>query len=180
MFPLILLIPIVLFFLHRNKTSKIASKTAIIRDLPLPDPYAGMNIDSVPPKPKVAGAIIDTPSWFIPKDDLTEQGIIDSKRLTVRQIQTVFNKLGAHLALNGDWDLPTTQATWDFQYIHQADNPQTLLNVTSEIDVLTQAAIQREFANKILNDLANNPDIHVPGSEAWKQYNAARQQNPWA
>jgi hypothetical protein len=179
MFPLALLvIPVIWYFFKKKSSNTVQS--LVRNDLPPPNQSTLANVDTVPAKPTIAGAFIWTPDWYKPKDDLNISAIIGAKRLTIRQWQYVFNYLGANLTINGTWDMPTTQAAWDYQYIHQADNPYNLLNLTGEIDVLTQSSIQAILANKVMSDLANNPDIHVPGSEAWKQYNAARDQNPWA
>lgn len=183
MFPLLLLaIPIVSYFLFRKPTLVVVTAQSVTRDLPPPDPYAGMNLNAVPPCPRIAGGniVLGLPQWYKASDDLSNDGIIQARQLTVRQIQTIYNSLGAHLQVNGDWDLSTMQATWDFQFLHESDNPQNLLNITGEMDITTQSTLKTVFANNILSSLANNPDIHVPGSEAWKQYNAARSNNPWA
>jgi hypothetical protein len=97
----------------------------------------------LPPLPKVgvtALAPYKSPS-FTPSDDLTPGGIVKAQVMTIRQIQTAMNILGASLKVNGCWDLPTQTALWDFQYLHAQDNPSDPLDVTGEMTQLTQTAL---------------------------------------
>ena len=120
MFPLaLLIIPVVLYFFHKKKVADTSAQRLIPpKDLPPPNPDILGNIDTVPAKPTIAGALIWTPDWYKPKDDLDISSIIGAKRMTIRQWQYAFNYLGANLTINGTWDMSTTQAAWDYQYIH--------------------------------------------------------------
>jgi hypothetical protein len=117
---------------------------------PKPDTSNSGVVNSVPSDPKLAGVPIDISylSWYHPSDSLIPSDIASARKMTIRQIQTAYNTLGAGLSVNGIWDLPTQQATWDFQYLHTNDNPDNPLNVTAEFDQLTQNALQALYGTK--------------------------------
>ena len=119
----------------------------IIKDMPS-QPNAGTRQlappNSLPPAPTVGATVVPvyTPPSFQPSDVITPTAIVGATEMTVRQLQAAFNILGASLTVNGQWDIPTQQAVWDWQYLHTKDNPYNPLNVTGEIDQLTQTSIQ--------------------------------------
>lgn len=153
-----LLIGLGIFYLYRKNTGttpQLVSNSPINTNAgPIQDTQVTVPPNSVPPQANY-GANITVPTWYQPKDDLTVQGIVQAQQLTIRQIQTAFNMLSANLAVTGKWDLPTQQATWDFQYIHQNDNPLNKLNVTSEVDLATQNAIQSALTASPAGKAAN-------------------------
>jgi hypothetical protein len=111
---------------------------------PQPTPPTPQGVTAgLPPQPTVgatAVAVYASPS-FTPSDDLSPGGIVKAQEMTIRQIQTALNILGARLNVNGCWDLPTQTALWDFQYLHAQDNPYNPLDVTGQMNQLTQTAL---------------------------------------
>jgi hypothetical protein len=159
--PFILLVAgLGLFYFERKRAQSVAAAVAAapfainVTDLaakpPVKSPTPAGPAASLPPLPSIGHTIVfvQPPQWFVPIDDLTPTGIVKSRELTIRQIQAAFNMLGAQLVVDGNWTMPTKQAVWDFQYIHQKDNPSNPLNVTGEIDQLTENAIISAVGNK--------------------------------
>ena len=107
---------------------------------------------TVPPDPTIGAStspVYASGSW-VPSDVTTPAAIVGNQKNTVRQIQAALNYLGASpvLAVNGAWDVPTQQAVWDWQFLHEHDNPSSPLNVTGEVDQLTQNSIHAAVAAK--------------------------------
>ena len=107
---------------------------------------------ALPPAPSIAAVsspVYTAPS-YVPSDATDPATMASTERMTIRQVQAALNLLGAttRLALTGNWDLPTQQAVWDWQWWHQKDNPSSPLNVTGEIDQLTQDSIQAAISKK--------------------------------
>jgi hypothetical protein len=112
---------------------------------------SGAPADALPPVATVGvgAAPIYTPAWYHPSDDLSGTAVATAREMTIRQLQTAFNLLGASLKVDGLWALPVRQAIWDWQYLHTNDNPYVPLNVTGEIDQLTQDSIQAAVGKKL-------------------------------
>jgi hypothetical protein len=129
-------------------TGKVTIKSASGGGAPPGGSGAGP-VASTPPVPvvgAVSSPVYASPSTP-PSDLAAPAAIANCARMTIRQIQTAFNSLGAApaLAVSGVWDVPTQQAVWDWQYVHQNDNPSAPLNVTGEVDQLTQNSIQAAY-----------------------------------
>lgn len=107
---------------------------------------------SLPPLPTVA--LVSSPVYASPtyafNDKTDPTSIVQAQEMTCRQLQAAYNLLGCSppLQVTGRWGMPEKQATWDFQFLHQNDNPSSPLNVTGEIDQLTHTAIQAAVGKK--------------------------------